>query len=61
MTNIFWLIIGIGLWLPSMIILIANIILSLISAENYKLDLSKLGIMYLIMLLGIAITFGIRM
>ncbi|MMZ43524.1 hypothetical protein D1872_50760 [compost metagenome] len=61
MTTAFWLILGLGLAIPGTIVLIINMVLSLVAANNYSLDIKRVALVYFVTLLGYAITFGIRM
>jgi hypothetical protein len=61
MTSVFWLIIGIGLAVPATLVLITNILLSIRAKDNYTLDLKRVGLVYLVALIGYAITFGLEM
>jgi hypothetical protein len=59
-TDVFLKLVAVGIALPCTVILIFNFIVSLKSSDNYTLDLKKMGIMYLLALLGWAIVFGVE-
>jgi len=59
MNTAFWLILGLGVAIPGTLVLIINIVLSLLASDNYKLNLKQLGLVYVVTILGYAITFGL--
>jgi len=58
--TVFWLVLGLGIAIPFSAVAVFNIFLSMAKGDNYELDLKRLGIIYLIALVGWAITFGVR-
>lgn len=58
--DIFWMILGVGIALPTTLILIHNVWLKAKEGDNYELNLSQLGKVYFIALLGWAIALGVK-
>ena len=58
-TQIFWNIIGLGLAIPSTIVLIFNLSVKARAGDNYQIDVSKTFLLYTLCLLGWAIFFGV--
>lgn len=59
-TSLFWMIIGLGIAVPSTLLLIFNLFTKAIAGENYQLSLQKVASLYLIALVGWGILFGIQ-
>lgn len=60
-TNTGLMIIGLGLAIPSTIIILANLVEKLMLGDLYKIDFSKISIIYLVALIGWFVIFGINL
>lgn len=58
--NIFWIIMGVGIAIPSTLILIHNVWLKAKEGDNYELKIGQLGKLYFVALMGWAIAIGVR-
>ena len=59
-TNLFWVMLGLGIALPATLVLIFNFVIKMTAGDNYNLDLTKIAILYVVALLGWATLFGIK-
>ena len=57
--HIFWLILGLGLATPATLVIITNLILKAVNGDKYEISLSQTFKVYLVALIGWAMTFGI--
>jgi len=57
---IFWIILGLGLAIPSTLVLAINLILKAVNGDKYEINLFQTFKVYSISLIGWATTFGIR-
>jgi hypothetical protein len=51
-TNIFFIILGLGVAIPFSIVLLINLSLKIVLGGSYEVELKKVGIVYLVALLG---------
>lgn len=58
--NVFWVILGLGIAIPSTLLILFNLFTKAIAGENYELKIDKLGIYYLVTIVGWAVAMGIR-
>jgi hypothetical protein len=58
-NSLFFLIIGLGLAVPGTLLLIFTVTMSFTAGDKFELNMKKLIAVYLVTLLGFAITFGI--
>jgi hypothetical protein len=58
-NSLFFLIIGLGLAVPGALLLIFTVTMSFTAGDKFELNMKKLIAVYLVTLLGFAITFGV--
>lgn len=58
LNSIFWLVLGLGTFIPFTLLILINLSIKARAGDNYQLDLVRLGKAYLVALIGLAITLG---
>jgi hypothetical protein len=58
--QIFWQILGFGICVPAVSIVIFNLVAKAQSGDNYQLNVTQLGKVYLLAVVGLAIALGIK-
>ena len=60
MSSTFWIILGFGLALPSTFMLAVTILAKVFNGDNYTINTTKVGILYVTTLLGWAMILGLK-